>query len=175
MTDPTHVKACLTCRDYADPVLSAFLAPEPLASGRCILHLLEQAPLRAGLTMPHPDLITLIQAHSDPTSVVRAEFRVFTTRAADPHPLRAILADHAITDPAPVGLDPADPDDLTRLSLLPEHRMGPRRVDDFQDEAVRAAMLAIYTHFAIDQQIPLLYHGYANPTTGWLALPTATA
>ncbi|WP_054816624.1 hypothetical protein [Nocardia arizonensis] len=174
MTDPTHVKACLTCRDYADPVLAAFLVPDPVVSGGCILHLLEQAPLRAGLTMPHPDLITLIQAHADPTSAVRAEFRTFPPRVVDPAPARVILREHAIAVVG-VGLDTADPDDMARLSLLPEHTMGQRRVDDFQDEAVREAMLAIYNHFAVDQRIPLLYHGYADPTTGWFALPTAAA
>ncbi|MGN2641950.1 hypothetical protein ACTD5D_38465 [Nocardia takedensis] len=172
MTDPASVKACLTCRDYPHPVLAAFLAPEPLIRGHCILHLLEQTPLRAGLTVPRPDLITLIQAHADP-SAIHVDFHALTAPAPDPDPAREILHDHAITSPA--GLDLADPDDMARLSLLPEHPIGPRRVDDFQDDAVREAMLAVYTHFSIDSRIPLLYHGYADPTTGWFALPTAPA
>ncbi|MET7768088.1 hypothetical protein [Nocardia sp. NPDC005366] len=175
MTDPTHVKACLTCREYADPVLAAFLVPEPLAHGRCILHLLEQTPLRAGLTMPRPDLMTLIQTQVDPHSSVRAEFRTFPARLPEYERARAILHDHLIHDPAPVGLDTADADDMARLSLLPERPIGPRRVDDFQDYAVRQAMLAIYRHFDIDERIPLLYHGYADPTTGWFALRAASA
>ncbi|WP_405179340.1 hypothetical protein OG225_36715 [Nocardia sp. NBC_01377] len=178
MTDPTQVKACLTCREYADPVLAAFLVPEPLVHGGCILHLLEQTPLRAGLTMPRPDLMTLIQTQVDPHSSVRAEFRALpalSARLPDYDRTRAILHDHLIDDPIPVGLDTADSDDMARLSLLPEHPIGPRRVDDFQDYAVRQAMLAIYRHFDVDQGIPLLYHGYADPTTGWFALRAASA
>ncbi|MEV0298170.1 hypothetical protein [Nocardia sp. NPDC050710] len=175
MTDPTHWKICLTCREYPDPVLAAFLVPDPLVRGGCILHLLEQTPLSAGSTTPRPDLTELIQTQVEPHSSVRPEFRAFTTRLPDYRRTRAILHDHFIADPAPIGLDTADPDDMARLSLLPEHPIDPRRVDDFQDYAVRHAMLAIYRHFEVDQRIPLLYHGYADPTDGWFALRASSA
>ncbi|WP_328408613.1 hypothetical protein [Nocardia sp. NBC_00403] len=175
MTDPVHTKVCLTCREYADPALAVFLVPEPLVRGGCILHLLEQTPLTSAA--PHLDagLMELVQTQVEPYSSVRAEFRDFPARLPDYARTRAILHDHLIIDPAPIGLDTADTADMTRLASLPELPIGPRRVDDFQDYAVRIAMLAIYRHFEIDQRIPLLYHGYADPTNGWFALRAASA
>ncbi|MFC9892798.1 hypothetical protein ACFVMC_03810 [Nocardia sp. NPDC127579] len=176
MADPTHTKVCLTCREYPDPALAVFLAPEPLVRGGCILHFVEQVPI--GAAGPRPltsDLAGLMQSQVDPASSVHAEFHAFTTRLADAARARTVLHDHLITDPEPLGLDPADTDELTRLAALPEHPIGPRRVDDFQDHAVRAAMLAVYRHFEVDQRIPLLYHGYADPSTGWFALRAGSA
>ncbi|MFD0361748.1 hypothetical protein ACFQZZ_09875 [Nocardia sp. GCM10030253] len=177
MADPIHTKVCLTCREYHDPVLALFLVPEPLVRGGCILHLLEQAPLGTDVEAPHLDaeLMDLVQTQVEPNSSVRAEFRDFSALLPDYARTRAILHDHLITDPAPIGLDTTDPADMVRLASLPELPIGPRRVDDFQDYAVRTAMLAIYRHFEIDQRIPLLYHGYADPTNGWLALRAASA
>ncbi|MFQ6399040.1 hypothetical protein ACLMAJ_37090 [Nocardia sp. KC 131] len=177
MTDPIHTKVCLTCREYRDPVLAVFLAPQPLVRGGCILHLLEQVPLTVAAEASHLDagLTELVQTQVEPNSSVRAEFRGFSTLLPDYARTRAVLHDHLIDDPEPIGLDTADPEDMARLALLPELPIGPRRVDDFQDYAVRTAMLAVYRHFDIDQRIPLLYHGYADPTSGWFALRASSA
>ncbi|WP_194817064.1 hypothetical protein [Nocardia sp. XZ_19_385] len=176
MADPTHTKVCLTCREYPDPALALFLAPEPLVRGGCILHLVEQVPVRAaGTTRLASELTQLMQSQVDPNSSVRAEFRTFTGTLADAARTRAVLHDHLINDPEPIGLDTTDADEMTRLATLPEQPIGPRRVDDFQDHAVRMAMLAVYRHFDVDQRIPVLYHGYADPTTGWFALRASSA
>ncbi|MEV0763989.1 hypothetical protein [Nocardia sp. NPDC050435] len=176
MADPTHTKVCLTCREYPDPALAIFLAPEPLVRGGCVLHLVEQVPVgAAGARELAGELARIMQSQVDPASSVRAEFRAFATGRADAARTRSVLHDHLISDPDPVGLDAADPDELTRLAALPEHPLGPRRVDDFQDYAVRAAMLAVYRHFEVDQRIPVLYHGHADPSTGWLALRAGSA
>ncbi|MGW0248228.1 hypothetical protein ACWDYH_16520 [Nocardia goodfellowii] len=169
--DPARTKVCLTCREYPGPALAVFLAPEPLVRGGCILHLVEQVPVSAaGTTRLTAELTDLMQSQVDPASSVRAEFRSFAMNPADPARTRSVLHDHLITDPEPLGLDTGDTAELTRLATLPEHPIGPRRVDDFQDYAVRAAMLAVYRHFEVDQRVPVLYHGYAEPTTGWFAL-----
>ncbi|MEV0250268.1 hypothetical protein AB0H76_26970 [Nocardia sp. NPDC050712] len=172
MADPTHTKVCLTCREYPGPALALFLAPEPLVRGGCILHLVEQVPAGAAGAA---ELRRLMQSQVDPASSVRAEFHAFGTGPPDTARTRTVLHDHLINDPEPLGLDSADPDELTRLATLPEHPIGPRRVDDFQDHAVRTAMLAVYRHFAVDQRIPVLYHGHADPTTGWFALRAGSA
>ncbi|MEV6274276.1 hypothetical protein [Nocardia sp. NPDC051832] len=176
MADPTHTKVCLTCREYPDPALALFLAPEPLVRGGCILHLVEQVPVGAGGTARlAAELTQLMQTQVDPNSSVRAEFRTFGPGLPDTARTRSVLHDHLINDLEPLGLDTTDPDEMTRLATLPEHPLGPRRVDDFQDHAVRTAMLAVYRHFEVDQRIPVLYHGHADPTTGWLALRASSA
>ncbi|WP_227998202.1 hypothetical protein [Nocardia australiensis] len=177
MPDPTHTKVCLNCREYHEPALAVFLVPQPLVRGGCILHLLEQAPITmpANVLQLDPELMDLIQTQVEPNSSVRARFQDFSARLPDYAGTKAILHDHFIADPAPIGLDTTDAADMTRLELLPERPVGLRRVDDFQDYAVRRAMLAIYRHFEIDQRIPLLYHGYADPANGWFALRAASA
>ncbi|MFG1792556.1 hypothetical protein [Nocardia sp. NPDC049149] len=179
MPDPSHRKVCLLGRGCVCPTVTLFLAPEPLIPGGSILHLLEQAPLGGDTAGPRrdPDLIALVQTESAITDprLLRTEFRAFHTGRPDPGQVNTILHDHHITDTAPIGLDLDDPAELTRLALLPEHSIGFRRTEDFQQAAMRAAMLAVYRHFDVDHRIRLMYHGFADPATGWFALRTATA
>ncbi|MFI6040879.1 hypothetical protein ACIA8C_04550 [Nocardia sp. NPDC051321] len=178
MPDPSHRKICLLGHGCACPTVTLFLAPEPLIPGGSILHLLEQAPLAEGTAAPTPDteLVELVQTDSAaPGPLVHTEFRAFLSGVPDPGRIRTILHDRHITDTAPVGLDLDDPAEMTRLALLPERPIGFRRTEDFQEEAMRRAMLAVYRHFAIDQRIRLTYHGFADPATGWFALRTAIA
>ncbi|WP_194837618.1 hypothetical protein [Nocardia sp. XZ_19_369] len=180
MPDPSHLKICLFGRGCTCPTVTLFLAPEPLIPGGSILHLLEQAPLADGTAAPTPDadLVDLVQTdstHADPGPLVRTEFRAFRSGLPDPHEIRTILHDRHITDTAPVGLDLDDSAEMTRLALLPERPIGFRRTEDFQEEAIRRAMLAVYRHFQVDQRIRLTYHGFADPATGWFALRTAIA
>ncbi|WP_280510856.1 hypothetical protein [Nocardia farcinica] len=156
------------------PAVSLFLAPEPLMPGGAILHVLEQDPVPAARE-PEPDvgLIDAAQATAEPAW--HARFRPFAPRPCDPDLIRAVLRDHLIDDPEPPGLDVADRTEVLRLATLPEHRIGTRRIEDFQCWSVRQAMLAVYRHFAIDQQVPLIYHGFADPGEGWFALRAADA
>ncbi|WP_067721786.1 hypothetical protein [Nocardia yamanashiensis] len=174
MPDPMHTKVCLADRRTGDPVLTLFLVPEPRVPGASILHLLEQTPLTGRVLRPNPTLIDWLQGHRTPA--IRARFLAFTPGRADPRRVHSVLHDHFIADPEPpIGLDLADQAELTRLSLLPEHDLGPRRIDDFHDRAVRSAMLAVYRHFGVDRRIPLLYHGYAAAEDGWFEVPAAQA
>jgi hypothetical protein len=180
MPDPSHMKVCLIGRGCTCPTVSLFLAQEPLIPGGNILHVLEQAPLGDDTATPSPDtqLIELVQAEqapADPRRLLHPEFLAFLSGHPDPNQIHAILHDHHITDTAPAGLDIDDPVELTRLALLPEHLVGFRRTEDFQEAATRTAMLAVYRHFEVDQRIRLMYHGFADPTTGWFALRTAIA
>ncbi|WP_405161604.1 hypothetical protein OG203_35535 [Nocardia sp. NBC_01499] len=180
MPDPSHLKICLLGRGCTCPTVTLFLAPEPLIPGGSILHLLEQAPLTADTSVPTPDadLVALVQTDSavaHPSPLLHTEFRAFLSGRPDPGQIRTILHDRHITDTAPVGLDVDDPAEMTRLALLPERPVGFRRTEDFQEEAMRRAMLAVYRHFAVDQRIRLMYHGFADPATGWFALRTAIA
>jgi hypothetical protein len=180
MPDPSHMKICLIGRGCLCPIVTLFLAPEPLIPGGNILHLLEQVPLADDTATPSLDaeLIDLVQAEPtsfDPGRLLRAEFQDFLSGRPDAHQIHAILHDHQITDTAPIGLDIGDPAELKRLALLPEHIIGFRRTEDFQEAATRRAMLAVYRHFEVDQKTRLMYHGFADPTTGWFALRTAIA
>ncbi|MGO4614295.1 hypothetical protein AB4305_09555 [Nocardia sp. 2YAB30] len=180
MPDPSHMKVCLFGRGCTCPTVTLFLAPEPLIPGGSILHLLEQAPLADDPGAPSLDagLVELVQTESasaDLGRLVRIEFQAFRSDLPDPGPVRAILHDHHISDTAPMGLDVGDPAELTRLALLPERLIGFRRTDDFQQDATRSAMFAVYRHFEVDQRIRLMYHGFADPATGWFTLRTAIA
>ncbi|KIA64378.1 hypothetical protein [Nocardia vulneris] len=179
MPDPSHVKVCLFGQDCRCPSITVFLAPEPLLPGGSILHLLEQAPLTAA-TEPTPDadLIDRVQAESadaDRTALLHTEFRAFLAGLPEPGQVGTILHDHQISATAPVGLDLDDPAELTRLALLPEHPIGFRRTADFREAAMRRAMATVYRHFEVDQRVRLMYHGFADPSTGWFALRTASA
>jgi hypothetical protein len=175
MPDPFHTKVCLVGRDCICPTVTLFLAPEPLIPGGSILHLLEQTPLDETATpSPDVDLVEMVQDEYR-ERLSHTEFQEFLAGRREPGEIRAILRDHHITDTTPVGLDVGDPAELIRLALLPEHPIGFRRTEDFQQEATRRAMLAVYHHFAIDQRIRLMYHGYADPESGWFALRTAIA
>ncbi|WP_433662789.1 hypothetical protein ACQPW1_11940 [Nocardia sp. CA-128927] len=177
MPDPSHRKICLLGHGCDCPTVTLFLAPEPLIPGGSILHLLEQAPVAAATPTPDTDLVDLVQSDSAAQRgpLVHAEFRAFLSGPPDPRRIRTILHDRHITDTAPVGLDLDDPAEMTRLAQLPERAIGFRRTEDFQEEAMRRAMLAVYRHFAVDQRIRLTYHGFADPATGWFALRTAIA
>ncbi|QIS02268.1 hypothetical protein F5X71_07990 [Nocardia brasiliensis] len=179
MPDPSHIKVCLLGQDCRCPTITLFLAPEPLIPGGSILHLLEQAPLSADSgPSPDADLIDRVQAESadaERTALLHTEFRAFTAGRAEPARVGTILHDHQISATAPVGLDLDDPAELARLALLPEHPIGFRRTEDFREAAMRRAMVTIYRHFAVDQRIRLMYHGFADPGTGWFALRTASA
>ncbi|WP_280244069.1 hypothetical protein [Nocardia abscessus] len=178
MPDPFHIRVCLLGEGCVCPTVTLFLAPEPLIPGGNMLHLLEQAPLsdETGTPTPDAELIDLVQSESAPPDRgVRTELQVFHTDRPDPHLIHAILHDQHITAAAPMGLDVSDPAELIRLALLPEHPVGYRRIDDFQQEATSRAMLAVYRLFEIDQRVRLTYHGFADPTTGWFALRTAIA
>ncbi|MFJ9367310.1 hypothetical protein ACIRRA_23215 [Nocardia sp. NPDC101769] len=174
MTDPMRTKVCLCDSLSGSPVLSLFLVPEPRVPGASVLHLLEQTPLsERSIPRPNPHLIEWLQEHGSPA--IRARFLAFAAGQHDPHSVHAVLHDHFIVDPGPIGLDMDDPDEMTRLALLPEHWLGPRRIDDFHDQAVRNTMLAVYRHFGVDRRIPLMYHGYAEPEDGWFEVPAAEA
>ncbi|RMI34990.1 hypothetical protein [Nocardia stercoris] len=174
MSAPLSTRVCLTTAAGGPAMVSLFLVPEPRVRGGCMLHLLEQDPVRE-VPRSDPDLLATLAG----TSLPQARARLL---AAPPHRmpvwgghgLRVLLHDHYIGDD-PVGLDLADPAELARLADLPEHPVGPRRIDDFRDYAVRAAMLAVYRYFGVDQRIPLMYHGYADPASGWLAVRSASA
>ncbi|WP_040812212.1 hypothetical protein [Nocardia concava] len=174
MPDPTHTKVCLCDSTSGSPVLSLFLVPEPRVPGASVLHLVEQTSLSArSIPRANPHLVDWLQAHGSPA--IRTRFLAFGAGRHDPHRVHAVLHDHFIADPGPIGLDMDDPDEMTRLALLPEHWLGPRRIDDFHDHAVRSAMLAVYRHFGVDRRIPLMYHGYAEPEDGWFEVPAAQA
>ncbi|MGW4241868.1 hypothetical protein [Nocardia sp. NPDC004722] len=174
MPDPMRTKVCLSDSMSGSPVLSLFLVPEPRVPGASVLHLLEQTTLSArSIPRPNPHLIDWLQAHGSPA--IRTRFYALRTEPHDPGERHAVLHDHFIADPGPIGLDADDPDELTRLSLLPEHWLGRRRIDDFHDHAVRTAMLAVYRHFGVDRRIPLMYHGFAEPEDGWFEVPAAQA
>ncbi|MRH86589.1 hypothetical protein GFY24_03730 [Nocardia sp. SYP-A9097] len=165
MPDPMATKVYLADRVSGSPALTLFLVPEPRVPGGSMLHLLEQAPLTGRIPHPNATLVDWLQVHSMPA--IRTRFLAFRPGIHDPSRVRAILRDHFIADPAPMGLDLDDSEEITRLELLPEHTLGPRRIDDFHDEAVRSAMLAVYRHFEVDRRIPLMYHGFAEPEDGW--------
>jgi hypothetical protein len=177
MPDPFHMRVCLLGQGCACPTVTLFLAPEPLIPGGAMLHLLEQAPLSDDTGTPTPDaeVIDLVQSESASSAPLRTELQEFRSARPNPHQVHDILYDHHITDAAPMGLDVSDPAELTRLALLPEHPIGYRRIDDFQQEATARAMLAIYRLFEVDQRARLMYHGFADPTPGWFALRTAIA
>ncbi|WP_431953016.1 hypothetical protein [Nocardia lijiangensis] len=178
MSYPLHAKICLTGRGCLCPAVTLFLVSEPLMPGGNILHLLEQAIVDDPGAPPRPD-IPLVESLETPTEPgspepqIHAELRPFSAHLPDPERLRAILHDHLIVDP--FGLDLGDRAEVARLALLPEHRIGFRRSEDFQPDSIRQAMLAIYRHFDLDQRAPLVYHGFADPTSGWFALRTAAA
>lgn len=167
-----NTKVCLA--EGLRPSMSLFLVPEPLMPGGLILHVLEQDAVRAtGEARPDLDLIDAAQEPVTPP--YRTLFRALDPRPCDPDLIRTVLRDHLITDPAPAGLDLGDRAELLRLATLPEHRIGMRRIEDFQAWSVQQAMLAVYRHFAIDQRVPLVYHGFADPGEGWFALRAADA
>ncbi len=177
MSDPSHTRVCLTGLNCSCPSISVFLVPEPLVLGGLMMHLLEQAPVAGRIPEPTPDteLIDLIQAVRTPLDtrgLARAQQLAFAGPRHDPH-AREVLHDHLIEEP--LGLDVDDPAELIRLEMLPERRIGVRRIDDFQAHSVRQAMEAVYRHFGIDQRIPLVYHGFADPRDGWFALRAAAA
>lgn len=174
MPNPMRTKVCLCDSLSGSPVLSLFLVPEPRVVGSSVLHLVEQTPLSASsIPRPNPHLIDWLQEHGSPA--IRTRFLAFGPGQHDPHGVHAVLHDHFIVDPGPIGLDMDDPDEMSRLALLPEHWLGPRRIDDFHDLAVRNTMLAVYEHFGVDRRIPLMYHGYAEPEDGWFEVPAAEA
>ncbi|MFC4124116.1 hypothetical protein [Nocardia rhizosphaerae] len=180
MSDPLHTRVCLTGLHCHCPSISFFVVPEPLVRGGQVLHLLEQAPVGGRKPEPTPDdaLIELIEAVRTPLStrgLAHLERVPFAGPRHDPPTARTILHDHLIEEPEPFGLDVDDPAELLRLDTLPEHRIGARRIDDFQAFSVRQAMLAVYRHFGIDQGIPLVYHGFADPVDGWFALRASAA
>ncbi|WP_067688575.1 hypothetical protein [Nocardia jejuensis] len=174
MPDPMHTKVCLSDSVSGSPVLTLFLVPEPRVAGASMLHLVEQTPLVRGREpRTDPTLVDWLQGHGAPA--IRTSFVAFGPGLHDPRRVHGVLHDHFIAEPAPIGLDIDDPDELTRLSLLPEHPLGSRRIDDFHTHAVRTAMFAVYQHFGVDQRIPLMYHGYAEPEDGWFEPPAAQA
>ncbi|WP_067572351.1 hypothetical protein [Nocardia acidivorans] len=173
MPDPMATKVYLADRVSGSPALTLFLVPDPRVAGGSMLHLLEQAPLTGRIPRPNATLVDWLQVHGSPA--VRTRFLAFGPGTRDPVRTRTVLRDHFIADPAPMGLDLDDPEEITRLSLLPEHQLGARRIDDFHDAAVRTAMLAVYRHFGVDRRIPLMYHGFAEPEDGWFEEPAAEA
>lgn len=177
MPDPMITKVCLTDGRSGTPILSLFLVPEPRVPGGSMLHLLEQDPLHGRVVdRPAATLVEWLENEAaGERRRVRPRFLSFTAGHPDAARVHAILHDHFIADTLPMGLDAADPEELTRLDVLPEHRLGPRRIDDFHDHAVRRAMLAVYRHFEVDRRIPLVYHGYADPVEGWFESPAAQA
>ncbi|MFD3510467.1 hypothetical protein [Nocardia sp. NPDC058666] len=150
--------------------------PEPLVSGGQMMHLLEQAPVAGRIPAPDIGLIDLIEAATlplDTRGLARAQRVAFSGPVHDPPAAREVLHDHLIDEPW--GLDVDDPEEMTRLAMLPERRIGVRRIDDFQAHSIRQAMEAVYRYFAIDQRIPLVYHGFADPREGWFALRASAA
>jgi hypothetical protein len=178
MPDSFHLRVCLVGPGCLCPTVTLFLAPEPLIPGGNMLHLLEQTPLSTDTGAPTPDAEVIDLVENEPAAGdpgLRPELHEFRTGRPDPHQVHDILHDHHITDAAPIGLEITDPAELTRLALLPEHPIGYRRIDDFQQEATARAMLAVYRLFEVDQRVRLMYHGFADPGTGWFALRSATA
>ncbi|WP_405134875.1 hypothetical protein [Nocardia sp. NBC_01388] len=173
MPDPMTTKVYLSDRLSGSPALTLFLVPDPRVHGGSMLHLLEQTPLTGRIPRRNAVLVDWLQVHCSPA--VRTRFRAFGPGIHDPGRARAVLHDHFIADPAPMGLDIDDPAEMLRLALLPEHDLGVRRIDDFHDRAVRTAMLAVYRHFGVDRRIPLVYHGFAEPEDGWFEEPAAQA
>lgn len=176
--DRSHTRLCLVDAARATPLVSLFLVPEPRVRGAFMLHLLEQAPVRDGLR-PDPALTAELESATLPDARVRA----LPCAASGPEQpgddpehsaIRHIFHDHYIGD-GQLGLDTCDPAELTRLAGLPEHAVGPRRIDDFADHSVRQTMLAVYRYFGVDQRIPLMYHGFADPGGRWLGIRTALA
>ncbi|WP_245649640.1 hypothetical protein [Nocardia shimofusensis] len=169
---PPNTKVCVT--EGRRPSMSLFLVPEPLIPGGLILHVLEQDDVRTtGEARPDRELIDAAQETVTPP--YRTIFSTYDPSPCDPDLIRTVLRDHLITDPTPAGLDLGDRAEVLRLATLPEHRIGMRRIDDFQAWSVRQAMLAVYRHFDIDQRAPLVYHGFADPGEGWFALRAADA
>ncbi|MFE3542202.1 hypothetical protein ACFXK0_04420 [Nocardia sp. NPDC059177] len=178
MSDPMHTRVCLTGLHCTCPSISVFLVPEPLVRGGQMLHLLEQAPVSGQTPKPDRALIDLIQAARTPLDtrgLAHVESVTFAGPRHDPSVSRTVLHDHLIDDDNPWGLDVDDPAELTRLAMLPERHIGARRIDDFQAHSVRQAMAAVYRFFDVDQRIPLVYHGFADPRDGWFALRAAAA
>ncbi|MDR7172181.1 hypothetical protein J2W56_005942 [Nocardia kruczakiae] len=169
--DRSHTRICLTDATHTGPMVSLFLVPEPRVRGASMLHLLEQVPVRDA-PAPDPELTAALEAPTLPGAAIR--LLPCVSRHADASQLRHIFHDHYIAD-GPMGLDVCDPEEMTRLAALPERAIGPRRIDDFADYSVRQAMLAVFRYFGVDQRIPLMYHGYADPGGRWLAVRTALA
>lgn len=169
--DRSHTRICLTDAAHTGPMVSLFLVPEPRVRGASMLHLLEQVPVR-DVPAPDPELTVALEAPSLPGAAIR--LLPCASRRSDTSAMRHIFHDHYIAD-GPMGLDVCDPEEMARLAALPEHAIGPRRIDDFADYSVRQAMLAVFRYFGVDQRIPLMYHGYADPGGRWLAVRTALA
>ncbi|NNH69859.1 hypothetical protein HLB23_08265 [Nocardia uniformis] len=176
MPDPMNTKICLADGLSGVPIVSLFLVPEPRVPGASMLHLLEQDPLYGrAVHRPATTLLEWLENEAPGRRAIGTRFLAYASGVPDAARVHAILRDHFIADTTPLGLDTADPNELTRLEMLPEHRLGPRRIDDFHDHAVRRAMLAVYRHFEVDRRIPLVYHGYADPVDGWFESPAAQA
>ncbi|MBF6448747.1 MULTISPECIES: hypothetical protein [Nocardia] len=169
--DRSHTRICLTDAAHTGPMVSLFLVPEPRVRGASMLHLLEQVPVR-DVPAPDPELTAALEAPSLPGAAIR--LLPCASRRSDTSAMRHIFHDHYIAD-GPMGLDVCDSEEMARLAALPEHAIGPRRIDDFADYSVRQAMLAVFRYFGVDQRIPLMYHGYADPGGRWLAVRTALA
>lgn len=169
--DRSHTRICLTDAAHPGPMVSLFLVPEPRVRGASMLHLLEQVPVRDA-PAPDPELTAALEAPSLPGAAIR--LLPCASRRSDTSQMRHIFHDHYIAD-GPMGLDVCDPEEMARLAALPERAIGPRRIDDFADYSVRQAMLAVFRYFGVDQRIPLMYHGYADPGGRWLAVRTALA
>ncbi|MBO0855254.1 MAG: hypothetical protein J2P18_16000 [Nocardia sp.] len=175
-SDRSHTRICLTDAGHPDPMVSLFLVPEPRVRGANMLHLLEQDPVGQDpvgqAPRPDPELISALQARGLPGAAVAV--LPCASGHPDPRDLRHTFHDHYIAD-GPMGLDTCDTDEMARLAMLPEHSIGPRRIDDFADGSVREVMLAVYRYFGVDQRIPLMYHGFADPAERWLGVRTASA
>lgn len=169
--DRSHTRICLTDAAHTGPMVSLFLVPEPRVRGASMLHLLEQVPV-SDVPAPDPELTAALEAPSLPGAAIR--LLPCASRRSDTSAMRHIFHDHYIAD-GPMGLDVCDSEEMARLAALPEHAIGPRRIDDFADYSVRQAMLAVFRYFGVDQRIPLMYHGYADPGGRWLAVRTALA
>ncbi len=167
--DRSHTRLCLADTSHPEPMVSLFLVPEPRVRGAFMLHLLEQVPAAGE---PDDDLTTELESRTLPGVGIRLLPCAF--HHPDRPGMRHIFHDHYIGD-GPLGLDICDPDEMARLATLPEHAVGARRIDDFADHSVRRTMLAVYRYFGVDQRIPLMYHGYADPGDRWLGVRTALA
>ncbi|MEV5652459.1 hypothetical protein AB0L57_29780 [Nocardia sp. NPDC052254] len=167
--DRSHTRLCLTDASHPDPMVSLFLVPEPRVRGACMLHLLEQVSAAGA---PDEELTATLESRTLPGIGIR--LLPCVSHDPDRSGMRHIFHDHYIGD-GPLGLDICDPDEMARLAALPEHAVGARRIDDFADHSVRETMLAVFRYFGVDQRIPLMYHGYADPGDRWLGLRTALA
>ncbi len=167
--DRSHTRLCITDAAHPDPMVSLFLVPEPRVRGASMLHLLEQVP---AADAPDEDLTIALESRTLPGIGIR--LLPCVSHYPDPSGTRHIFHDHYIGD-GPLGLDLCDPEEMARLAALPEHAVGARRIDDFADRSVRDTMLAVFRYFGVDQRIPLMYHGYADPGDRWLAVRTALA